>query len=72
MPTLKQNGSGDYNGRDVTCETVNIQKNGSGDAVVHANKKLSLQASGSGDTVCYGNPHDVKQNISGSGDLTLR
>lgn len=70
--TIKQNGSGDYHGREVTSEVVNIQKSGSGDAVVLANKRISVQSAGSGDTVCYGNPEEVEQKISGSGDLSIR
>lgn len=70
--TIRQNGSGDYHGKEVTSEVVNIEKNGSGDAVVVANKKIALQSAGSGDTVCYGNPAEVEQKISGSGDLSIR
>ena len=61
-------GSGNINCFGLVSDNVNITINGSGNAEVFANKKLSLQVNGSGDIRYKGNA-SVEQHVNGSGGV---
>ncbi|MFQ5445441.1 MAG: head GIN domain-containing protein [Saprospiraceae bacterium] len=61
-------GSGDIRAKDLVATGCNASISGSGDASVHATKKLNVAIVGSGDVVYSGNP-SVRSKISGSGDV---
>jgi hypothetical protein len=62
-------GSGNVSARDLHADEVDISIDGSGDAVVYSSEKLSASIDGAGDISYYGNPGEVRKNISGAGDI---
>lgn len=65
-------GSGEVDAREFTAKSAVINVDGSGDAAVSVSEELQARVSGSGDVTYYGNPKNVKSDISGSGDITKR
>ncbi len=65
-------GSGDVNTRELFAEAVRVEIEGSGDADVHAAESIDIVIQGSGEVTYRGNPLDVRENISGSGDVHAR
>ena len=65
---LTVSGSGEYKAEKLQSEIADISVCGSGDAIVCAEKELSVSVSGSGDVEYRGNP-SVKSKVSGSGKV---
>ncbi len=62
-------GTGTVLAENLLTEETEIFIDGSGEAVVHASRKLTAEISGAGDIRYYGNPPDVTKNIDGVGDI---
>ncbi len=63
-------GSGDVHAADLSAKDVHVTVTGSGDATVRASEQLDATVTGSGDVRYYGNPPQVRKNITGSGDIS--
>ncbi len=68
---VRISGSGDITTRTLTAGDVDVNISGSGDGRVTATDSLKAKLSGSGDLHVYGNPADVDQKASGSGDVKI-
>lgn len=66
------NGSGDINTEGSEIEKVYANISGSGTLYVKVNQYLQVDISGSGKVYYSGNPGEVKQDISGSGEIRKR
>jgi hypothetical protein len=53
---------------DLTCDTANINIDGSGDAEVTVDTELNIRITGSGDVLYKGNP-SIDADIDGSGRI---
>jgi hypothetical protein len=65
-------GSGDLRAGDLAAKDVRVTITGSGNATVRAAEQLDASVTGSGDVHYYGNPPQVRKNITGSGDISPR
>jgi hypothetical protein len=63
-------GSGDLRAGDLAAKDVHVSVTGSGDATVRATEQLDASVTGSGDVHYYGNPPQVRKNVTGSGDIS--
>jgi len=61
-------GSGSYNGENLTSVTAQVRGNASGDATVRVSDTLDATINGSGNIRYYGNPN-VTTRVNGSGDI---
>ncbi len=64
--------SGDVDARELFADAVRVEISGSGDADVHASELIDIVTCGSGDATYRGNPSDVFENVTGSGDVHPR
>lgn len=62
-------GSGDAMLNDLKTDIAEISIYGSGDCKINVNSRLDVSVYGSGDVIFSGNPKELNQNISGSGDI---
>lgn len=62
-------GSGDIDAQHLEADSVTIAVAGSGDVSVCAAKSLEVEIAGSGTINYYCDPKDIKQDITGSGEL---
>jgi hypothetical protein len=65
------NGSGNYDGANLTAADASVQVSGSGSVVVNAAETLDAEISGSGDIEYLGDPV-VAESVTGSGRVTRR
>lgn len=65
-------GSGDIEAADLKTHHCTIGISGSGDCQVNASESLEVHISGSGNVSYRGNPSQVDQHVSGSGDVVRR
>ena len=65
---VKNSGSGEYRGFELSAESVTVSLSGSGDTELTATNLLDVSLSGSGDVSYKGNP-SITQKITGSGKL---
>ena len=70
--TLNLDGSGDVDASGFRAQTVLVTADGSGDAIVHANKEIKAVLDGAGDVTYRGNPGRVIQKGDGTGDLSAQ
>jgi hypothetical protein len=66
---LAASGSGEADLRDLVASEATVDVTGSGDALVQVTQILQASSSGSGDVIYTGDPQDVQENTSGSGDI---
>lgn len=62
-------GSGDARLQDLAARRATVDVTGSGDATVQVSDALDASSSGSGDVVYSGDPQDVQEQTTGSGDV---
>lgn len=62
-------GSGDAQLQDLAARRATVDVTGSGGATVQVSETLDASSSGSGDVVYSGNPRNVQEQTSGSGDV---
>jgi hypothetical protein len=62
-------GSGDYRACGLGTAAADVETSGSGDAVVTVTERLVAESSGSGSILYSGDPDDVSEDSSGSGDV---
>lgn len=62
-------GAGSYSARDLTSQNATVHLSGVGKATVTVSGTLDATVSGAGNVTYYGNPTNVKQNISGVGSI---
>jgi hypothetical protein len=62
-------GSGEYAGSDLATQQTEIDVSGSGNAKVNVTISLTATVTGSGHVTYTGNPAQVHQDSSGSGDI---
>lgn len=69
--TLYINGSGDINGKAISCQNLDISINGSGDVGVEqiTSQECAVSINGSGDVHLSGSTQTAEFNVSGSGDI---
>lgn len=69
---LSVTGSGDIDGKNMTCESLILSVSGSGDIKLANVKATNIEAgvSGSGDIDLKGTTVNAKYKVSGSGDIT--
>jgi len=65
-------GSGDIDFSSLKAENAKATISGSGDIDIYATEFLEARISGSGDISYSGNPKEVDQSVSGSGDIRAR
>jgi len=70
--SLNSSGSGGIDAEDLVAADAEITCSGSGD--IHANVEghVDVHVSGSGDVVIWGEPEDVSQQATGSGNVIIR
>jgi hypothetical protein len=62
-------GSGEYAGSDLATQQTEVEVSGSGNAKVNVTDSLTATVTGSGNVTYTGNPAQVQQDSSGSGDI---
>ncbi len=62
-------GTGSIEMKDLKTDDVDISISGAGSAQVYASKNLNVEISGAGSVDYYGNPENVKKEISGTGSI---
>lgn len=65
-------GSGTYDGQCLQAKTSSAKITGAGTANVNASDAVDVQVSGSGHINIYGKLKSVSQNVTGSGQITIR
>jgi hypothetical protein len=65
-------GSGSVNALELQANNAEVNNSGSGSVSVVAAKSLKVDNSGSGDVEYKGNPQDINQSNSGSGEVKRR
>lgn len=70
--STKISGAGSANLQDLIAESAEVKISGAGNVDLYATKSIDARISGAGNVVCYGNPTDVKQQVSGVGSVQLR
>ena len=68
--SLSGSGSAELQGLAALRATVDVD--GSGDALVSVSETLDASSSGSGDVIYTGDPQNVQEDVSGSGDIRPR
>lgn len=63
-------GASDLDARDLHAKIVELELSGAGDAEVWASDRLDADVSGAGDVRYFGDPKEVKQDVSGAGSIT--
>jgi hypothetical protein len=63
-------GSGNIQCGDLEAENADVHINGSGNVTVYASQSLTAAISGSGNVQYRGNPEDVDESVTGSGNIT--
>ena len=69
---IELSGSGDIDTRDLKSHNVQVELDGSGDIVVYADQLFDGSIGGSGNITYYGEPKEIKRDISGSGKIRRR
>ena len=62
-------GSGDIDAERLDADDAEVRTSGSGDVDVTAKDSIVATLSGSGDVTVYGDPSDVEERVTGSGQL---
>jgi hypothetical protein len=65
---MKSEGVGNIDASDFKCGNIKVESKGAGAISVYAQKSLDISIAGIGNVSYYGNPSDVKTNISGLGN----
>ncbi len=66
---LEVSGAADVDARALAAETVILDMSGAGEAKVWATRTLDVDISGKGQVEYWGEPVEIEQNISGSGEI---
>jgi len=69
---IEVNGSGEIKARNLQADNVIVDISGSGELEVCASEALEADVAGSGTVIYHCNPAEVKQNITGSGELVKK
>ncbi len=67
---IDMSGAGSYEARDLISQDCIISISGVGGATVYVQRILNAQVSGVGGITYYGNPTEVKSNVSGLGSIS--
>lgn len=67
--TATVTGSGKLDATKMPVDSANVTITGSGDVTVNASKSMSANITGSGDIRYAGNPSQVQQRVTGSGNV---
>ena len=70
MVTIQLNGSGNIQCGDLQVKSADVTIKGSGNVTVNASESLVARIPGSGNINYRGNPSNVKQNVTGSGNIS--
>jgi len=65
-------GSGDFYGYEFTCEDVDIEGAGSGNAEIYVTKVLDAKTAGSGNIYYKGVPKSNNVKVAGSGSIIMK
>ena len=65
-------GASDIEAKDLYAEKVSVQSSGAGYVSVYATEQLEASASGAARVDYYGNPANVKPDVSGAGSVNKR
>jgi hypothetical protein len=65
-------GAGTIDAKDLKAEDVKISVSGAANAEVYASKSINATVSGVGSINYYGDPKDVKTNVSGVGSISRK
>ena len=68
---IKVVGSGQVVANNLIAEEAEVQVAGTSNVSVYASKKLNVRVSGAGKVNVYGEPREVEQKISGSGEVII-
>jgi hypothetical protein len=66
---IRNDGSGDIDTKDLEANEVEVVSHGSGSISVHVKDDLDIKLSGSGDVSYEGDPQNIKQQNTGSGEV---
>ncbi len=66
---VSMSGAGGYDGKDLRSHECTISISGVGGASVFADEKITASVSGVGGVEYYGNPADVRTDVSGLGSI---
>jgi len=69
---LTVTGAGEVHASHLLARKVAVRVTGAGEAEVHASASLEVQITGAATVGYYGDPKDVRQQITGAGRLTKR
>jgi hypothetical protein len=69
--TIRLNGSGNIQCGELQAKSADVIIKGSGNVTVNASESLVARIPGSGNINYRGNPADIKQNVSGSGNISV-
>lgn len=70
--SLAIGGSGNAELEELIGDDVSVSIAGSGDAALHADKKIAVSIAGSGDVTWTGNASEVESSVAGSGAVTKK
>ena len=70
--SINISGSGDVDASKLTTEKAAISISGSGDVSAYVTEDVDISIVGSGDVTIKGNPKKVKQEINGSGRVSVK
>lgn len=69
---IDSRGSGNVDTVDLRANKADVTNSGSGDVNVTVKEELSIKLSGSGNVTYKGNPQEIDQKTTGSGEVTRR
>jgi hypothetical protein len=67
--SVRLSSSGDYKAGRLSCRTAEVRVSSSGSATVRASESLDAEVTSSGSVWYFGNPPEVKGNVTSSGRL---
>ena len=70
--SINISGSGDVDASKLTTEKAAISISGAGDVSAYVTEDVDISIVGSGDVTIKGNPKKVKQEINGSGRVSVK
>lgn len=66
---LSMQGTTNVDAKNLRTEDTTINISGTGDVIVHTKRKLEVGISGTGKVAYLGNPSDIHEKISGTGEV---
>lgn len=66
---ITNRGTGDVQAQGLRAENANVNSKGTGDVRLQVHGALDIKLSGTGDVIYEGNPQDIQQSNSGTGEI---